>query len=143
MFRLIFVAFSLGACSLAAAQALTLSDIKAKNAVQLSAEDLKQLMPGANVVHRTPAGTTRRWENKTDGTLVASSDASAAGGGRAYRVTGSGAWRVADNGRFCVAITWNRTTEDSCRYIFKADGKYFGVGQLEDTQPVGEFEFSK
>jgi hypothetical protein len=141
MFRLIIVAVSFGACSLAAAQALTLSDIKAKNAVQLSAEDLKQLMPGANVVHRTPAGTTRRWQNKTDGTLVASSDASATG--RAYRVSGSGTWRVADNGRFCVAIKWNVTAEDSCRYIFKADGKYFGVGQLEDTQPVGEFEFSK
>ena len=69
MFRVIVVAVSFGACSLAAAQTLTLSDIKAKNAVQLSAEDLKQLIPGAKVMHRTPMGTTRRWENKTDGTV--------------------------------------------------------------------------
>ena len=143
MFRVIIIAVSFGACSLAAAQTLTLGDIKARNAVQLSTEDLNQLLPGASVMHRTPTGTVRRWSNKADGTLVASSDASALSGGRAYHVTGSGTWRIADNGRFCVAIKWNMQAEDVCRYVFKADGKYFGVFRLQDTEPVGDFEFSK
>jgi hypothetical protein len=143
MFRAIFVVISFGTCSLACAQTMTLSDVKAKNGVKLSAEDLKQLLPGANVMHRTPTGTTRRWENKTDGTLVASSDSGAITGGRGYRVTAPGTWRISDDGRFCVSIKWNLTPEDACRYVFKADGKYFGVGKLEDTQPVGDFEFSK
>jgi hypothetical protein len=47
MFRTILAALSVVACSLAGAQDLTLADVKAKNAVQLSAEDLMQLMPGA------------------------------------------------------------------------------------------------
>ena len=34
----------------AAGQALTLADVKTKGAVQLSADDLKQLLPGAKVV---------------------------------------------------------------------------------------------
>ena len=143
MLRLIVAILSLGLSSLAGAEVTTLADVKAKNGVQLTAEDLKQLMPGANVMHRTVSGTLRRWENKTDGTLVASSDAAAVGGGRAYRVTGSGTWRVTDNGRFCVSIKWNVTTEDACRYIFKSAGKYFGVGKLEDSEPASEFEFSK
>ena len=53
----------LGVCSFVAAQTVTLADVKAKNAVQLSADELKQLMPGAKVVNLTNAGSTRNWEN--------------------------------------------------------------------------------
>jgi hypothetical protein len=120
-----------------------LGEIKAKNAVQLTAADLKELLPGAKVMHKTIDGSIRRWENNTDGTLVASSDASGAGGGRAYRITGSGTWRIDDQGRFCVAIKWNVRSEDACRYVFKADGKYFGVFKLDDSSPTADFEFSK
>src|SRR6266542_1339817 len=90
-----------GLCAAAAnAQVVTLADVKGKGAVQLSADDLKQLMPGAKVVSRTDAGSTRRWENKADGTFVASSD-SAGKSGRARPSSGNGTWRVADDGRFC------------------------------------------
>jgi hypothetical protein len=70
MLRLIVAIVSSGFCSLAGAQVTTLADVKAKNGVQLSAEELKQLMPGAKVVSRTQAGSTRRWENDPDGTLL-------------------------------------------------------------------------
>jgi hypothetical protein len=124
------------------AQVLTLADVKGKGAVQLSAEDLKQLMPGAKVVSRTDAGSTRRWENKADGTFVASSD-NVGGSGRSRPSSGNGAWRVADDGTYCVDIQWNMTPEKWCRHIFKASDKYYGVGKLEDSAPVREFEFSK
>jgi hypothetical protein len=68
---------SLGVCSVVAAQTVTLADVKAKNAVQLSADELKQLMPGAKVVSLTNAGSTRNWENNLNGTVAASSDSKA------------------------------------------------------------------
>ena len=33
--------------------------------------------------------------------------------------------------------------EEWCRYIFKASGKYYGFGKLEDGAVASEFEFSK
>jgi hypothetical protein len=68
------VVLALGVCSSATAQISTYADVKAKSGAQLSAADLNQLMPGAKVVSRTQAGSTRIWENKSDGTFVASSD---------------------------------------------------------------------
>jgi hypothetical protein len=64
-------------------------------------------------------------------------------GGRASRVNGEGTWRIDDLGRFCVSIKWNIRNEDVCRFIFKADGKYYGTFKLDDSTPMGEFEFSK
>ena len=143
MLRLTIIAVSIGICALADAQTLTVGEIKTKGAVQLSSEDLKQLLPGAKVMSKLPDGTTRRWENKPNGTLVASSDAAGMGGGRAYRVQGSGTWKIDDNGRFCVAIQWNTKSEDVCRFILKADGKYYGAFKLDASTAASEFEFSK
>ena len=127
----------------ASAQVVTLADIKGKGAAQLSAEELKQLMPGARVISRTHAGSTRRWENETDGTLVASSDVIGKGSGRAHPASGQGSWRVTDQGTYCVSIDWRRAPEQWCRHIFKAVGKYYGVTKLEDPAPAQEFEISK
>jgi hypothetical protein len=124
---------------------LTLADVKSKNAVQLSASELKQLMPSVKVVRRTNAGSTRMWTNTADGTMVASSDAKrVSSGGRTFASSGPGTWRVTDKGTYCVTIQWSvRTSEEWCRYIFKDGDKYYGFGKLEDTAPANEFEFSK
>jgi hypothetical protein len=141
--RRVTILFLFGLCAvLANAQVLTLADVKGKGAVQLSADDLKQLIPGAKVVSRTDAGSTRRWENKADGTFVASSDSSGKSG-RARPSSGNGTWRVADGGTYCVDIQWNVAPEKWCRHIFKASDKYYGVGKLEDSAPAHELEFSK
>jgi hypothetical protein len=143
MLRLIVAIASLGFCSLAGAQITTLADVKAKNGVQLSGEELKQLMPGAKVVSHTPAGSTRRWTNNADGTFVASSDGRGFAGGKNIYSSGAGTWRVADNGRLCLSIKWNVTPEDWCRVMFKVGDKYYGVGRLDDNAPASEFEISK
>ena len=143
MLRLIVAIASLGLCSLAGAQITTLADVKAKNGVELSAEELKQLMPGAKVISRTQAGSTRRWENNPDGTFVASSDGRGVAGGRNAYGTAAGTWRVGDKGRLCVKINWNVTPEDWCRVMFKVGDKYYGVGRLDDNAPASEFEISK
>ena len=142
MLRLIVAILSLGLCSLAGAQVTTLADVKAKNGVQLSAEELKQLMPGAKVVSRTQAGSTRLWTNNADGTFTASSDGRGSTANRNSYGTAAGTWRVSDNGRLCVTIQW-RAPEDWCRLVFKAGDKYYGVGRLEDNAPASEFEFSQ
>ena len=135
---------SLGVCSVVAAQTVTLADVKAKNAVQLSADELKQLMPGAKVVSLTNAGSTRNWDNNTNGTVAASSDSKGSSGGRARPSSGNGTWSVSDKGTYCVTIQWSgMRAEEWCRYIFKASGKYYGFGKLEDGAVASEFEFSK
>jgi hypothetical protein len=141
MFRAIVVAFALGLSSLAIGQSLTLNDVKAKNGNQLAAEDVKQLLPGAKVVSRTNAGSTRSWENKPDGTLTASSDNRGNPGAHGAS-TASGTWRLSDQGAYCVTINWQRSEEKWCRFIFKTGDKYYGVNKLEDSAPAHEFEFS-
>ena len=143
MLRLIVAIALLGLSSLAGGQATTLADVKAKNGVQLSTEELKQLMPGAKVISRTQAGSTRRWTNNADGTFSASTDGRGFAGGRNAYATAEGTWRVTDNGRLCVTIKWPASPDDWCRFMFKVGDKYYGVGRLDDNASASEFEFSK
>jgi hypothetical protein len=83
------------------------------------------------------------WENKPDGTFVASSDGRGSTGGKNVSGTGNGTWKVTPEGRYCVAIQWNRISEDWCRLMFKVADKYYGVGKLDEAAIANEFEFSK
>ncbi len=142
MYRSLLVAFLFGASAVAGAQALTLADAQAKNATQLTVDEPRAPMPGAKVVNRTPQGSTRSWQNKPDGTFTASSDGRGACGGRDCYSTGAGTWRIDDNGTLCMTIKWPTLSEDWCRYVFKAGGKYYAVGKREDNATANEFEFS-
>ena len=123
---------------------LTLNDIKSQNPVQLSADDLKQLMPNAKVVSYTPAGSARLWKNEPDGKFIASSDVRRDPNRSGKGSQGQGTWHVGDNGTYCVTIEWPRRSENWCRYIFKAGDKYYGVKSVADgTVTAYEFEFSK
>jgi hypothetical protein len=139
--RIVF-AISMLFSSAPSAQVLTFADIKAKNAVQLSAEELRQLLPGAKVISITKGGSTRYWENQLDGSVVASSDGRG-GAGRNRANSGSGTWRIGDGGTFCIRIDWNRTTDEWCRHVFKVGSVYYGIGQLIDSALANELEFSK
>jgi hypothetical protein len=132
--------FAMG--SLAAAQAPNFTELKAQNPVQLSADDLQQLIPGAKVVSVTNTGSTRRWTNKADGTLSASSDGRGGNGGRGYASSAEGTWRLNGQGKWCVKIQWAGALDDWCRYMFKAGNKFYGFGRLEDSAPGSEFELS-
>lgn len=142
------LAFVLLALPLAAqAGGLLLNDIKAQNGVQLSADELKQLMPNAKVTSYYWEGgkSTRYWTNEPDGKFVASSDTgrdfSKLGRGRA---TAQGTWHVADNGTYCVTLDWPQRSENWCRYIFKVGDKYYGVKTVTDGATIAhEFKFSK
>lgn len=120
---------------------LLLSDLKAQGGVQLSADELKQLMPNAKVVSYYEE-STRRWKNDPDGKFVASGDARRHISGKSQ--TAQGTWHVGDNGTYCVTLEWPRRSESWCRYMFKVGDKYYGVKSIADgTSKAYEFEFSK
>lgn len=141
MRRTIVFAASLMVCTLASGQVLTLAEVKAKSAVQLSADDLKQLLPGAKVVNQIASGSTRRWANNPNGDIAASSDGRGNPTPRVF--SGSGTWKIDDKGAYCVNIRWPMQTEDWCRYVYKAGDKYYTFATLEDTARSWEFEISR
>ena len=143
--RIILASFLLSLSLVAQADGLLLNDLKAQNAVQLSADELRQLMPNAKVVSYTRQGSTRRWTNEPNGKFVASSDVGRdiSKLGRA-KATAQGTWHVADNGTYCVTLDWQERSENWCRYIFKVGEKYYGVKTVSDgATKAHEFEFSK
>lgn len=132
----------------AAAENLVVNDLRSKNAVQLTAEELRQLMPGAKVAHHNEIGSLRRWTNEPDGKFIASSDARGHDPGKfgvhGVAQGGKGSWHVGDNATYCVAIEWRQRSENWCRYIFKLGDKYYGVKSLEDGGGIAtEFEISR
>lgn len=143
MLRLTLLPVLLAFCASAGAQVSTLGDVKAQGGVRLSAQQLRDLMPEANVVSRTQGGSTRYWHNRPDGTFSASTDGRGQSGGRNIYATAEGTWRVSDDGRLCVRIAWPRSPDDWCRYMFRLANKYYGAGTLSNESTASEFEFSK
>ncbi|MDP1652975.1 MAG: DUF995 domain-containing protein [Rhodocyclaceae bacterium] len=147
MLRSMLVSALLALPMAAQAEGLLLNDIKSQNGVQLTVDELKQLMPNAKVVSYQKEGSTRYWTNEPDGKFVASSDIRRDVGlmmkGGA-RKSAQGTWHVGDNGTYCVTIDWGQRPENWCRYIFKVGGKYYGVKTVNDGATIAhEFEFSK
>jgi hypothetical protein len=136
----LFAALTL-VCTFAAGESLTLADVKAKSAVQVSADDLKELLTGAKVANQIPSGSTRRWENRANGDVAATSDGR---GTPTPRVSSaSGTWHVDAKGAYCVHIQWTLQTEEWCRYVFKAGDKYYTFLTLDDSARAWEFEISR
>lgn len=143
MLRPIFASVLLALPLAAQAGDLLLSDLKAQGGVQLSADELKELMPNAKVVSYYEE-STRRWKNDADGKFVASGDSRRHISSSGKSQTAQGTWHVGDNGTYCVTLEWPRRSESWCRYIFKVGDKYYGVKSIADgTSKAFEFEFSK
>jgi len=143
--RLVTVVAVLLLCGIGDGRAVTLADASAGNATLLSVIDLKKLMPGARVVSHTDEGATRVWENKANGTLVASTDSwdASAFGRDVLTSAAHGTWGIGEEGRYCVSIQWSSSPENWCRYIFRLGDKYYGFLTLEKGAAGSEFEFSK
>ena len=57
---------------------------------------------------------------------------------------GQGSWHIGDNGTWCVMIEWPKRTENWCKYLLKADAKYFGVKSVTDGgAEAWEFEITR
>lgn len=120
---------------------LMLNDLKAQNAIQLTIDEMRQLLPDANMSRRTNGGSTHRWTNEPGGQMIVSTD----GAGTNRRgSTGKGTWHIGDNGTYCVTIEWNRSTDNWCRYLFRLGDKYYGVSSVANgTASAMGFEISK
>ena len=122
---------------------MVLNDIKAQSGVQLSEEELNQLMPNAKVVSYA-GGSTRHWTNGPDGKFLAYSDAR----GRLRQLmapgTGQGEWHINSKGQYCVSIEWTQKSEKWCRFIFIVGEKYYGVKSLQKGDATAyEYEIKK
>lgn len=121
---------------------IRLSDLESMGAAKLSKEDLQSLLPGAKVKSLASTGSSRYWENAADGKFVASSDNKAGGLGRSANAAGT--WHLGDNGTYCVTLEWKTSTEQWCRYLFKAGDKYYGVKSLANqAERAYEYSFSR
>ncbi|MGJ7579199.1 DUF995 domain-containing protein [Variovorax sp. RHLX14] len=90
-------------------------------APRLSSEDAHSLLPvGATIeTIAVSTGNTRDWVNAADGTFVATSHG--AGGVS----TGTGKWRISNDGLYCVEILWKKSEENWCRAIYRFDEAYY------------------
>lgn len=144
MHRLVAAFALLAMSAVSHAQGLVLNDLKAQNAVQLSADELKSLMPSAKVVNYSSQGSTRRWTNEPEGKFTASSNAASVSVGSVRMAQGQGTWHTGDNGTYCVTIEWKTLSENWCLYMFKLGDKYYGVSSAANgASRAIAFEFSK
>jgi hypothetical protein len=122
---------------------LVLNDLKAQNGIQLSIDDLNALMPNAKVISYV-AGGVRNWTNELDGKFIAYSDVGRSMKKLMTQVTAQGIWHIGKNGTYCVTLEWPKRAEKWCKYIFKVDGKYYGVKSVTEGDATAlEFEFSQ
>jgi hypothetical protein len=122
---------------------LVLKDLKAQNGVQLSADELNQLLPNAKVTSYFST-STRTWKNEPGGSFLAYSDIRASMKPTTVQRTGHGTWNIGKDGTYCVSIDWPQKSEKWCRYLFKVGAKYYGVKSIDDETAIAhEFEFSK
>jgi hypothetical protein len=143
MIRFILAFILLVLPSAAQAGDLVLKDLKAQNGVQLSADELNQLLPNAKVTSYF-SGSTRTWKNEPGGSFTALSDFRRSMKPGMAQATGQGTWHVGKDGAYCVSIDWPQRSEKWCRYLFKVGGKYYGVKSIDDESAIAhEFEFSK
>jgi uncharacterized protein DUF995 len=125
--------------------ALTLADISAKKAVQVTREELQALLPGAKVVNIAATGSTRKWVNEVDGKFIASSDNRASTAASGKPGSAKGKWEIGSEGTYCVSLEWSRfSTESWCRYLFKDGSEFWGARSLTDPKAEAtRFTFSK
>lgn len=125
--------------------ALTLADITAKAAVQVTKEELQALLPGAKVRNIAATGSTRSWTNDAGGSFIASSDNRAGTGAGRHPSSAKGTWQIGAEGTYCVSLEWSRfTTEKWCRYLFKDGAEFWGVRSLADpASEATRFSFSR
>jgi len=97
----------------------------------------RTLTSGAYVI-QFAGGATLSFSNLPDGNLSSVLWRSSPSASRPMSGTGTGTWRIADDGKYCVKAGWrvakNNNGIDACRMVIKAgDGEYLLKG--EEGQP--------
>ncbi|MFC4702171.1 DUF995 domain-containing protein [Paraburkholderia caffeinitolerans] len=114
----------------------------AENSSDLSADELKQILPGATVVVTYANGNSARWKNESDGTLSASWNNGPEVNSKHHHAAGTGTWKISDDGKFCAHIEWPTKTADWCRPVVKSDDGSYTLRSLQGS-PSWNLEISK
>jgi hypothetical protein len=127
---------------------LTLRDLEGKSPRKLSKDELTQLLTGAQMSRVSGRGNRHYWSNDKDGSFIASSDNTGAGGatGRSGRpTTAPGKWHISDDGRYCILIEWRSVpAEEWCRFVLHtSDGYYMTRSDSVGTERAYRFEIGK
>lgn len=118
-----------------------LRDLEPLIPVQLTAAELRELLPGAKLIRRLDNGNTHIWTNEPDGTFIISSDNRSTTGRYA---SAPGKWNVTDDGRYCIRIEWRTTTDDWCRFVLRVSDDHYLVKALKPgTEKVYPVRISK
>lgn len=106
-------------------------------ATKISSQELATLLQAGTQVetYNPTTGSIRHWDNNPGGKFVASRE----GGPRNAKSTGSGSWRLSDDGNlYCVEIDWRTgknapdNTESWCRALYRYEGElYFAPDNLQ------------
>ena len=97
-------------------------------AEKLSREHLLSFIPGTKAHLVTQSGSNHNWTNEPDGKFIASSDGRKYGWSGTTSGTGTGSWRISDEGKYCVQIEWKRDSEKWCSFVWRtADGYALGT----------------
>ena len=123
-FKLVFVfaccAISVG-MSVAAPAVVKVQSLIDDRAVRLSATDVRSLLAVGTRIELIAAttGNAREWVNSDEGTFVVTSR------GAKSLSTGTGKWRISDDGLYCVEILWKQSEENWCRAVYRHDDAYY------------------
>jgi hypothetical protein len=91
----------------------------------LSRDELQQLLPGAQVEITNPDNSKSSWMNAADGSVDAHWQSGDPTSKHAYNGTGTGTWKISDDGKFCAHIQWRKNVTDWCRTVVKQDDGSF------------------
>lgn len=132
----ILLAIVLGTSTAAGAvDLLTFAEAKSSGARKLSRQELVALLAGATAVNET-AFFARTFQHRPDGSLVAGTVAPDPEL-RDLR----GAWRIADDGRYCITVDWRFVKENWCRWVYRVGDAYY-VFEDERDETVSRSRFT-
>ncbi len=144
------VCLSLASFSVAAAESTILGGALFDNGKKLSVDEVKLIIVSDADVEQINGSTggIRRWKNSADGKFIASRVAASGG---SNSVSGSGEWKLTENGQYCVQIEWRPRVggpeqENWCRTLWKfEDAIFLAPSDLAANRErkYGQIKFSK
>jgi hypothetical protein len=130
--RLFLTALLLALAQGAAAQALTLGQVKQKGGTPLTKEELVTLLPDSE--YRRQVGTVyTHWTNFSDGTVEAGRINSGTRTVRYNRDGQDGTWRVRGDGAYCVDVRGDYPAK-WCRTIYRLGNGYYAFSPRADDE---------
>lgn len=108
----------------------------------LGADEVKALVSGTAVRRDVFNGSTQTWTNGANGELIGMATNSRGQIGAAAGNSGTGKFRIDENGRYCATLCWNRgayscVPSNPCWTLFNVGGQIVGLDQKSQVEGFG------